>query len=143
MQAQEMRRRIDEAAESRRDALVELTRDLVRTPSVNPPGAGYAECARIVADHLRAHGFASEIIRAEGALADSDDWPRINVVARREGDGPGPCVHFNSHYDVVPAGEGWTVDPFGAELRDGRIYGRGTCDMKGGLAASMIAAPSM
>ncbi len=140
MQAQEMRRRIDEAAESRRDALVELTRDLVRTPSVNPPGAGYAECARIVADHLRAHGFASEIIRAEGALADSDDWPRINVVARREGDGPGPCVHFNSHYDVVPAGEGWTVDPFGAELRDGRIYGRGTCDMKGGLAASMIAA---
>ena len=49
-------------------------------------------------------------------------------------------MHFNSHLDVVETGEGWTVDPFGGEVKDGRIYGRGTCDMKGGLAASIIAA---
>jgi succinyl-diaminopimelate desuccinylase len=49
-------------------------------------------------------------------------------------------VHFNSHTDVVAVGHGWTTDAFGAEVRDGRIYGRGACDMKGGLAASIVAA---
>jgi succinyl-diaminopimelate desuccinylase len=52
-------------------------------------------------------------------------------------------VHFNSHIDVVEAGSGWTSDPFGAEIRDGKIYGRGTCDMKGGLAASIIACEAL
>jgi succinyl-diaminopimelate desuccinylase len=129
--------------EGKRAALVALTQDLVRIPSVNPPGAHYIECGRLVADHMQAAGFDVETIRAKGALADSDAFPRINVIARREGTGPGPCVHFNSHYDVVPVGEGWTEDPFGGVLKDGRIYGRGTCDMKGGLAASMIAAEAL
>jgi succinyl-diaminopimelate desuccinylase len=48
-------------------------------------------------------------------------------------------VHFNSHIDVVEAGEGWTVDPFGGLVRDDKVFGRGACDMKGGLAASIIA----
>ena len=52
----------------------------------------------------------------------------------------GDCVHFNSHIDVVEVGSGWTQDPFGGALVDGKIYGRGACDMKGGLAASIIAA---
>ncbi len=128
-----------EAVEARRDDLVALTQALVRIPSVNPPGADYAVCARLVADHLSAHGFACDTIRAEGAPADSEAHPRLNVIGRRER-GEGPCVHFNSHYDVVPPAEGWTKDPYGAEIEGGRIYGRGTCDMKGGLAASMIAA---
>ena len=78
-------------------------------------------------------------VRAEGTPGDSDRYPRWNLVARREGARPGPCVHFNGHIDVVEAGQGWTVDPFGGELVDGRIYGRGTCDMKGGLAAAIVA----
>jgi succinyl-diaminopimelate desuccinylase len=53
-------------------------------------------------------------------------------IARREGRGPGPCVHFNGHVDVVEVGEGWTVEPFGGLVRDGRVWGRGACDMKGG-----------
>jgi succinyl-diaminopimelate desuccinylase len=52
-------------------------------------------------------------------------------------------VHFNSHIDVVEAGIGWTFDPFGAEIQDGKIYGRGTCDMKGGLASSVIACEAL
>jgi succinyl-diaminopimelate desuccinylase len=135
--------RLTQAVEARRDDLVALTRDLVRIPSINPPGGDYAACARLIADHMAPHGFSAEILRAHGAIADSDAFPRINVIARREGDAPGPCVHFNSHTDVVPVGEGWTTDPFGGEIREGRIYGRGTCDMKGGLAASIIAAETL
>jgi succinyl-diaminopimelate desuccinylase len=52
-------------------------------------------------------------------------------------------VHFNSHIDVVEVGSGWQHDPFAAAVVDGRIYGRGTCDMKGGLAASLIAVESL
>ena len=62
------------------------------------------------------------------------------MIARREGRSSGPTVHFNSHIDVVEAGEGWTVDPFAGVVRDGKVFGRGACDMKGGLAASIIAA---
>jgi succinyl-diaminopimelate desuccinylase len=52
-------------------------------------------------------------------------------------------VHFNGHIDVVPPGNGWTFDPFAAEIRDGRIFGRGACDMKGGLAAAIVAAETL
>jgi succinyl-diaminopimelate desuccinylase len=52
-------------------------------------------------------------------------------------------VHLNGHLDVVPAGEGWTVDPFGGVVRDGRIYGRGACDMKAGIAAAVYAATAI
>lgn len=131
-----------DAVEARRDDLVALTQAPIRIPSVNPPGADYAACASLVAEHLSAHGLACETLRAEGAPADTDAFPRLNVIARKAG-GEGPCVHFNSHYDVVPPAEGWTRDPYGAEIADGRIYGRGTCDMKGGLAASMIAAEAL
>lgn len=132
-----------QAVRGKRDALVALLQDLVRIPSVNPPGAEYANCARLVGDFMARSGFAPETIRAKGALADDDDWPRINVICRKEGEGPGPTVHFNSHYDVVPPGEGWTMDPYCGDVRDGRVWGRGTCDMKGGLAASMIAAEAL
>ncbi len=80
------------------------------------------------------------MVRAEGALGDSDRHPRWNVVCRLEGRGPGECVHFNSHHDVVAVGAGWTRDPFGGEVAGGRVYGRGACDMKGGLATSIVAA---
>jgi len=128
------------AVADRRDALIALTQDLIRIPTINPPGDGYAEICAFLEGRLSASGFRCEILRAKGTPGDSDKYPRLNIVARREGARPGPCVHFNSHTDVVEVGQDWTFDPFGAELRDGRIYGRGTCDMKGGLAASIVAA---
>ena len=126
--------------EARRDDLVELTRDLIKIPTLNPPGEAYLEICEYLAGRLRGRGFEIQMIRAHGTPGDSDRYPRWNVVARREGRTSGACVHFNSHIDVVETGHGWTTDPFGAEVKDGRIYGRGACDMKGGLAASIIAA---
>ena len=131
------------AVDDRRDDLVAFTRELVRIPTVNPPGDAYRPCAEALGRRLQKRGFDVSYIRAEGAPGDSDRYPRINVVARREGSGPGPCVHFNSHIDVVEPGSGWTVDPFEAVVKDGRVYGRGTCDMKGGLAASVIAVEAL
>ncbi|OYD82222.1 acetylornithine deacetylase/succinyl-diaminopimelate desuccinylase family protein [Azospirillum brasilense] len=123
----------------RRDELVALTRELIRIPTVNPPGDVYTDCAEFLGRRLAGRGFAVEYVRADGAPGDSDRYPRTNVVARIEGREPGPCVHFNGHIDVVPAGQGWTVDPFEGVVKDGRVYGRGACDMKGGIAASIIA----
>ncbi len=128
------------AVAARRAGLIALTQDLIRIPTLNPPGRNYREICDYLAARLGPQGFAIEMLRAEGTPGDSDAHPRWNLVARREGAGLGDCVHFNSHHDVVEVGHGWTREPFGAELDGGRIYGRGACDMKGGLAASVIAA---
>ena len=126
---------------AREAELIQLTQDLVRIPTLNPPGRHYHDICDFLGERLRRKGFHVDLIRAHGAPADSEKYQRWNMVARHQGaGGAGECVHFNSHHDVVEVGHGWTTDPFGGELRDGRIYGRGTCDMKGGLAASVIAA---
>ncbi|MFT4151673.1 MAG: M20/M25/M40 family metallo-hydrolase, partial [Paracoccaceae bacterium] len=126
--------------DARRADLIGLTQDLIRIPTLNPPGRNYRQICDYLAARLMAGGWVVELLRATGAPGDSDAFPRWNMVARYEGARPGPCVHFNSHHDVVEVGHGWTRDPFGGELDGDRIYGRGACDMKGGLAASVIAA---
>jgi succinyl-diaminopimelate desuccinylase len=126
--------------EGRRDDIVSLTQALVRIPTLNPPGLHYRDACALVGERLGALSWDVEMIRAEGAPGDSDAHPRWNVVCRLEGWAPGETVHFNGHHDVVAAGEGWTREPFGAELDGDRIYGRGTCDMKGGLATAIVAA---
>ncbi|WP_319532467.1 acetylornithine deacetylase/succinyl-diaminopimelate desuccinylase family protein [uncultured Cohaesibacter sp.] len=128
--------------EDREQDLVALTRDLIRFPTINPPGEAYEPCARYVGERLQRSGFALDYVRATGTPGDSERYPRVNLVARREGRGPGPCIHFNSHIDVVEVGKGWTKPPFEGIVEDGKVYGRGACDMKGGLAASIIAAES-
>ena len=129
-----------QAITDRRDDLIALTQDLIRIPTLNPPGALYRDICDYLDRRLRKSGFATQLIRAHGTPGDSDAYPRWNIVARRDGTRAGECVHFNSHIDVVEVGHGWTQDPFGGALIDGKIYGRGACDMKGGLAASIIAA---
>jgi succinyl-diaminopimelate desuccinylase len=130
-----LERRLDD----RRDDLIALTQDLIRIPTLNPPGDNYRDICEYLDRRLSDRGFSTRMIRAHGTPGDCDAFPRWNIVARREGLHPGDCVHFNSHTDVVDVGHGWTQDPFGGALIDGRIYGRGACDMKGGLAASIIA----
>lgn len=136
----ETHNRISAEIAARRDDLIALTQDLIRIPTLNPPGTHYREICEFLAARLSSSGFDTHLVRAEGAIGDSDDYPRWNLVARHISDHPGDCVHFNSHTDVVEVGQGWTRDPFGAEIEGDLIYGRGACDMKGGLAASVIAA---
>ncbi len=129
--------------EDQREALIELTRELVRIPTVNPPGDAYEICARHLGERLRQSGFEVTYLRAEGAIGDSERYPRLNLIARHEGRMPGPCVHFNGHIDVVEPGHGWSLNPFAGVVREGRLYGRGACDMKGGIAAAVVALESI
>ena len=86
---------------------------------------------------MRAFGWSPRV----DVVADG----RPNVIATIEGDSPGPTLLFEGHTDVVTEGDEstWSVDPFGAELRDGRIYGRGSADMKSGVAAMLFAADAV
>ena len=120
------------------DELISLTQDLIRIPTVNPPGEFYSDCVEYLNKRFKLKGFETQIIRAKGTPGDTDQYPRQNIIAHIS-NGTGPCVHFNSHIDVVAVGSGWTQPPFEGKIIGDRIYGRGSCDMKGGLAASIIA----
>jgi succinyl-diaminopimelate desuccinylase len=135
--------RIIRAAEGVIDEAVEFTRELIRIPTVNPPGDFYGDGARCIGKWLKGAGFTAEYITAEGMQEHTAKHPRVNVIGRKEGVGPGKTLHLNGHFDVVPAGRGWTKDPFGAEVSDGKIWGRGTCDMKAGIAAAVFAAEAL
>jgi len=116
------------------DEAIRLLVDLVQANSEDPPG-NTLECAGIITSILEAEGIRYEILEPKPGIR--------NIVARIPGSlgepGSGTKLLFNGHMDTVPAGEGWTVDPFGAEIRDGYLYGRGSTDMKAGLAASLAA----
>lgn len=127
--------RVDELAEE----MVEWLRALVRIPTINPPGENYKDCAHFVGDKLKEFGYEISFIEADGRPECSPAHPRVNVIGHLNGSRFHPALHFNGHIDVVPPGAGWTLDPFAAELRCGRVYGRGVTDQKAGIAASLFA----
>jgi succinyl-diaminopimelate desuccinylase len=135
--------RVVSAVDAAADEIVAFTSALIRLPTVNPPGAEYDACARLIGSRLGEFAFDVDYIEAEGRPEHTASHPRVNVIGHRRGRRPRPLVHLNGHLDVVPPGAGWTVDPFGGEVRDGRIYGRGACDMKAGIAAGVYAAEAI
>ncbi|MBB2201201.1 succinyl-diaminopimelate desuccinylase [Gluconacetobacter tumulisoli] len=110
----------------RESATLPLARDLIRAPSVTPDDGG---AIGVLATALRGLGFdIVDLPFGEGAARTPNLFARLGRGA--------PHLCFAGHTDVVPAGEhGWTSGPFDAAIRDGRLYGRGACDMKGGIAA--------
>ncbi len=120
------------------DYTVKLLSELIRVPTVNPPGEHYWDIVVLLRDALRDLGLETEVHRVPQDIVRrlqpwAGDRPRFILVARL---GRGrPVLHFNGHYDVVPPGSGWSMDPFRPVVREGRVYGRGASDMKGGIAA--------
>jgi succinyl-diaminopimelate desuccinylase len=123
--------------------IVDFAAALIRVPTVNPPGAGYPDCAHLLGARLQRAGFEVEYFEPDGRPEHTRTHPRLNVVGLKRGRSLRPCVHLNGHLDVVPAGGGWTVDPFGGIVRNGRLYGRGACDMKSGIAAAVGAVEAL
>ncbi len=121
-------------AEARRDQVIDIARRLIAVPSPNPPGDTRA-VAEAAAAILR-DAVPGVELAVHAASADV-----VNVVARVHGGGAGRRVVLNGHLDTYPVNEAlpWTVDPLGGVVRDGRLYGRGAADMKGGIAASIVA----
>lgn len=115
----------------REDEVVGLCQEMVRFNTVNPPG-NEKELAEFVADLLQDFGLRIELI--------SHTNTRASVIAQLKGSGELPPLMYNGHLDVVPIGEQrWRYDPFSAKLAEGKIWGRGTADMKGGNAAILSA----
>jgi acetylornithine deacetylase/succinyl-diaminopimelate desuccinylase-like protein len=115
--------------------VVELLQELIRLDTTNPPG-NETPAAELLGAYLEANGVACELYAREPE--------RANLVARIPGRGVGPSLAFISHTDVVYADRAdWTRDPFGGELVDGEVWGRGALDMKGQVAAAAVTIASL
>jgi succinyl-diaminopimelate desuccinylase len=125
------RAQLEERLTRDRDQILALVQDLVRIPSENPPG----DTTRVfdyLASYLARRGLDYEIVAPRPTLP--------NLIATCTGSEPGKHLVMNGHLDVFPAGDRalWSGDPFSGAVRDGKLFGRGTADMKTGTAASIL-----
>lgn len=118
------------------EELVELTREMIRIPSENPPG-DESGISQLIKEKLTSLNFDVEFVEPKPK--------RVNTLGVLRGTGGGRNFLFNGHYDTVPAGslEFWSVDPFEGVVKNGRIYGRGSGDEKGAIASAIIAAKAL
>ncbi|MHA1164690.1 MAG: ArgE/DapE family deacylase [Alphaproteobacteria bacterium] len=129
---------IEESVSSRFDEEVAFLSELVKTPSDNPPGdcAAHGERAAELLEALgfevERHGVPDDECRANGMIS------ATNLIVRHRF-GAGPVIALNAHGDVVPPGEGWSVDPYGAQIKDGWMYGRGVAVSKSDFATYAFA----
>lgn len=123
-----------------REELVSLTRELVRIDSVIRPDSGGTEreVVRFIADWVRRELGVQPLVQQV-------EKGRENIVVTLDSGLEGPCLMLEGHTDVVSEGDraAWTHDPFGGDIADGRIYGRGSCDMKAGLAVALVTAKAL
>jgi acetylornithine deacetylase/succinyl-diaminopimelate desuccinylase family protein len=119
-------REIQKQLKRRAADLVDFATALIRIPSENPPGAGYTKCAALIASTLRQLGLTTRTLNPSGAAS---------IVMGTHGDG-GRALYFSGHYDVVPA---QSAEQFKPVVRKANLHGRGSADMKGGIAAMAFA----
>ena len=129
------------AVEEKESALLERLRRIIRVDNSIPPGRNYDTLVDLVEPEFRRYGFQTERVVIPEELWRAIPLPlegeRVNLVATRQGGKPPLSVY--AHMDTVPIEEGWDYDPFGAEVHDGRVYGRGVADMKGTIATLLTA----
>ena len=140
------RKRVVEFVDHHRDELLSLFRELVRIPSVFPRGE-YATIAQRMRQEFGAVGVHADLISAPKERVEQVglEHPRPNVVALIEGSEKKPILMIGTHMDVVGVGDPdeWRFDPFGAEIKDDKVLGRGTCDAKCALAAQVFVAKAI
>lgn len=133
--------KIDEIIEELRGEIVDFLKELIRIPTENPPGLNYEKIVNVIKNKLDEFGYKTQVIEPTDeelkSLIRFGYGKRPNLVGYL-GNGNNR-IAFNAHYDVVPAGEGWSVDPYKGIEKDGKIYGRGASDMKSGIVAQIYA----
>jgi succinyl-diaminopimelate desuccinylase len=144
----EMWHEISQAIDHRSAGMADLVMRLVRIRSESPPGDSYVTLVELLRDQVESMGFSAERVDIPESVVDERcrryhpqlTGPRANLVARRAVTGV-PGMIFYTHIDTVPAGDMalWSHDPFAPHEADGYIYGRGTADSKGGIAALLAA----
>ncbi|MCW4049920.1 MAG: M20 family metallopeptidase [Candidatus Bathyarchaeota archaeon] len=116
--------------------LIKQIQEMVRIPSENPPG-DEVQVSEYLASALESLGFKVQLVESKPK--------RVNTLGVIEGTGKGGNLLWNGHMDTVPVGnlDNWTVEPFSGEVKEGRVYGRGSGDMKGAIVSAMIAAKAL
>ena len=137
-------RLISDAVDSLGDEMVEFLREIVRIPTENPPGRNYPECATVIGRKMEEAGLDVQYVEVPGELLPvlaphGEGLARPSTIGKLAGPKERPLLHFTGHYDVVPAGDGWSVDPYAATVKERKIYGRGSSDQKSGIAAQIFA----
>ena len=137
-----------EYLEKNQQRLIRHLQEMVRIPTVNPPGQHYREMVDMLEHRCRRLGMNARVHRvpdevAERASGVEPTFPRYNLIARWEV-GALQTVHFNAHYDVVPATGKWKCgSPFEPGMQHETVYGRGSGDMKGSIAALLMAVEAL
>jgi len=141
-------KKIINQVDANKDEAVEFLQNLIKIPTFVPPGNNYDKIAQIISKKMEESGFTIRLVETpkdylEKAGASKFDPPlkgvRVNTIGNLQGSERSPTLVFNGHVDTVPVNPGWKTDPFGGEIMNGSIYGRGASDNKGGVAAMIMA----
>ncbi|NQT06254.1 MAG: M20 family metallopeptidase [Candidatus Omnitrophica bacterium] len=130
----------------RKSYAVNLTKRLIRIPTVNPPGEGYGKITALLEKELKKIGLTTKRVVTPRTVLKKynidDRLPRVNLIADWQR-GRKRTLHINGHYDVVPVTGDWKVSPFKGLLRNGKLYGRGAEDMKGTITSMILAVSTL
>jgi len=142
------RQAIYDAVDDHEDDIVSFMREFISIETENPPGRNYRDGAAFLSETMVDRGYDVEKIEVPESVVkkhypDRTDHDRVNILGRKIEDADGPHIHFTGHFDVVPAGEDWSYDPYDPVVENGQIYGRGASDMKSGIAASLFAVDAL
>ncbi|MFQ6089085.1 MAG: M20 family metallopeptidase [Candidatus Methanofastidiosia archaeon] len=131
---EEILKKIDE----NKKEVVKYTQDLIKIKTVNPPGECYEDCAKYLFEKLEEISCNPKIISVPSkdfVVLDIENYPRLNVLGWYKKETRKPELHLSGHFDVVPPGKRWRVSPFVPKIENGKMYGLGTSDQKGGIAS--------